>query len=775
MTMLVNGQLCPSPETVYRTSNTNTNNAPISSVDLIHSVLSVGVIPSEPASVREPSHSSYPTVNQMANQQPQQQQREQQPRVLSSCSANTRPTHPQRNVNSGRNRSSQLLTSSSGYSSLPANAGIGFHNKNPTVSERAMHHHSSSQNPSVKPVTTVVFSSHGMFGTPPNTSPPPLDMATISARRPSSIANPNQSPQTPVSTTLRYMDQRLGGSGTTDSINHTLLCGSHFSLCRVLRCNRNLFLSCMHFQFEQNSAPGLCFTFDSYNGDRRDVSSVAHGFVVPGSGFPNSPHQSTLKSDPDPLNSFRISSVERLQRLGSMYPVELFPVPFTQADTNNDQVMGPVTTTTTKTTTANVCTDAPTSSSSAEVTTAPSTVTVNLDALPAAQVTISSSLNSDCTLTQPQCTERSTSTSSTNSGCSSGTVVSSCSAQNLIFPCSICGDRVFSCEGCKGFFKRTVRKELIYTCHDNQRCQIDKRLRNRCQYCRYQKCLLVGMRPVREERQLLQGGGSLDSPLLSGDTPEPQCGNSYMNDDRLDGSGRQTPNGPFAAHSLSPSSSPTSTRSIPTPDDSYPQPVGSDLAQETEQWTTDWPLLLDALQHISPPLALEQIAAAEHVLVKRRNEWLQRLQASLTHIDTSAGEVSTVAVLTGSGLTQETRKCLLRSACLELLLAQLIYRLAAASAHANMLYSEHRPCIESVRDQIYAGLELHCNRLWPTAPHGRMGRLLLRIPALHLLAVQIRQLSSNSAIAKLHAEVNRLCTQNTPCPLVSSAQEALFT
>ena len=52
----------------------------------------------------------------------------------------------------------------------------------------------------------------------------------------------------------------------------------------------------------------------------------------------------------------------------------------------------------------------------------------------------------------------------------------------------------FSCEGCKGFFKRTVRKDLTYTCRDNRDCIIDKRQRNRCQYCRYQKCLNVGMK-----------------------------------------------------------------------------------------------------------------------------------------------------------------------------------------------------------------------------------------------------------------------------------------
>lgn len=51
-----------------------------------------------------------------------------------------------------------------------------------------------------------------------------------------------------------------------------------------------------------------------------------------------------------------------------------------------------------------------------------------------------------------------------------------------------------SCEGCKGFFKRTIRKELSYTCRDEKNCTIDKRQRNRCQYCRYQKCLAQGMK-----------------------------------------------------------------------------------------------------------------------------------------------------------------------------------------------------------------------------------------------------------------------------------------
>uniref|UniRef100_A0A0B7BLU4 Retinoic acid receptor RXR n=1 Tax=Arion vulgaris TaxID=1028688 RepID=A0A0B7BLU4_9EUPU len=88
--------------------------------------------------------------------------------------------------------------------------------------------------------------------------------------------------------------------------------------------------------------------------------------------------------------------------------------------------------------------------------------------------------------------------------------------------CAICGDRasgkhygVYSCEGCKGFFKRTVRKDLTYACRDDKNCMIDKRQRNRCQYCRYMKCLSMGMKreAVQEERQRVKerGDGEVES------------------------------------------------------------------------------------------------------------------------------------------------------------------------------------------------------------------------------------------------------------------------
>ncbi|KAF8791552.1 Nuclear receptor subfamily 2 group F member like protein [Argiope bruennichi] len=67
--------------------------------------------------------------------------------------------------------------------------------------------------------------------------------------------------------------------------------------------------------------------------------------------------------------------------------------------------------------------------------------------------------------------------------------------------CVVCGDKAsgrhygaVSCEGCKGFFKRSIRKQLGYACRGNRDCEVTKHHRNRCQYCRLQKCLTMGMR-----------------------------------------------------------------------------------------------------------------------------------------------------------------------------------------------------------------------------------------------------------------------------------------
>lgn len=53
---------------------------------------------------------------------------------------------------------------------------------------------------------------------------------------------------------------------------------------------------------------------------------------------------------------------------------------------------------------------------------------------------------------------------------------------------------VFTCEGCKCFFNRTVRYKLNYTCEASGNCRVDRQNRTHCQACRFQKCVAVGMR-----------------------------------------------------------------------------------------------------------------------------------------------------------------------------------------------------------------------------------------------------------------------------------------
>jgi nuclear receptor subfamily 1 group D protein 3 len=67
--------------------------------------------------------------------------------------------------------------------------------------------------------------------------------------------------------------------------------------------------------------------------------------------------------------------------------------------------------------------------------------------------------------------------------------------------CRVCGDKasgfhygVHSCEGCKGFFRRSIQQKIQYRpCTKNQQCSILRINRNRCQYCRLKKCISAGM------------------------------------------------------------------------------------------------------------------------------------------------------------------------------------------------------------------------------------------------------------------------------------------
>ncbi|XP_037955082.1 protein tailless-like [Teleopsis dalmanni] len=78
-------------------------------------------------------------------------------------------------------------------------------------------------------------------------------------------------------------------------------------------------------------------------------------------------------------------------------------------------------------------------------------------------------------------------------------------------PCKVCRDHssgkhygIYACDGCAGFFKRSIRRSRQYVCKSQKQglCVVDKTHRNQCRACRLRKCFDVGMNKdaVQHER-----------------------------------------------------------------------------------------------------------------------------------------------------------------------------------------------------------------------------------------------------------------------------------
>ncbi|CAG5104099.1 Oidioi.mRNA.OKI2018_I69.chr1.g1093.t1.cds [Oikopleura dioica] len=72
--------------------------------------------------------------------------------------------------------------------------------------------------------------------------------------------------------------------------------------------------------------------------------------------------------------------------------------------------------------------------------------------------------------------------------------------KNWVPPCKVCGDKSSgvhygqrTCEGCKGFFRRVEKAKNKIQCNADGNCEINIHTRNRCQFCRFNKCIAIGM------------------------------------------------------------------------------------------------------------------------------------------------------------------------------------------------------------------------------------------------------------------------------------------
>uniref|UniRef100_A0A8C2CUD6 Nuclear receptor subfamily 1, group D, member 2b n=1 Tax=Cyprinus carpio TaxID=7962 RepID=A0A8C2CUD6_CYPCA len=147
----------------------------------------------------------------------------------------------------------------------------------------------------------------------------------------------------------------------------------------------------------------------------------------------------------------------------------------------------------------------------------------------------------------------------------------------LVLLCKVCGDvasgfhyGVHACEGCKGFFRRSIQQNIQYKkCLKNESCPIMRINRNRCQQCRFKKCLLVGMSrdavrfgriPKREkQRMLLEMQNAMNNMMNNSHGNQPLSDQTSATDAASEHSGS-------GLSSRSTSTSPRSHRSESSPD-----------------------------------------------------------------------------------------------------------------------------------------------------------------------------------------------------------------
>ncbi|XP_072226683.1 nuclear receptor subfamily 1 group D member 2b [Leuresthes tenuis] len=114
----------------------------------------------------------------------------------------------------------------------------------------------------------------------------------------------------------------------------------------------------------------------------------------------------------------------------------------------------------------------------------------------------------------------------------------------LVLLCKVCGDvasgfhyGVHACEGCKGFFRRSIQQNIQYKkCLKNESCPIMRINRNRCQQCRFKKCLMVGMSrdsvrfgriPKREKQRMLLEMQSAMNNMMNNNQLQSQLHSSH--------------------------------------------------------------------------------------------------------------------------------------------------------------------------------------------------------------------------------------------------------
>ncbi|MBN3283645.1 RXRA protein, partial [Polyodon spathula] len=345
--------------------------------------------------------------------------------------------------------------------------------------------------------------------------------------------------------------------------------------------------------------------------------------------------------------------------------------------------------------------------------------------------------------------------------------------------CAICGDRssgkhygVYSCEGCKGFFKRTVRKDLTYTCRDSKDCMIDKRQRNRCQYCRYQKCLAMGMK--REVQKFLYYINHFSSIIfvrflnhfnylfafqsylsyhkcfklvgvsVSKPVQEERQRGKDRNENEVESTSSANEDMPVekileAELAVEPKTETYIETNLGIPSNSPNDPVTNICQAADKQLFTlvEW---AKRIPHFS------ELPLDDQVILLRAG-WNELLIASFSHRSITVKDG--ILLATGLHVHRNSAHSAGVGAIFDRVLTELVSKMRdmqmdkteLGCLRAIVLFNPDSKGlsnpgeVEALREKVYASLEAYCKQKYPEQP-GRFAKLLLRLPALRSIGLK---------------------------------------
>uniref|UniRef100_A0A3Q3IFN2 Retinoic acid receptor RXR n=1 Tax=Monopterus albus TaxID=43700 RepID=A0A3Q3IFN2_MONAL len=274
---------------------------------------------------------------------------------------------------------------------------------------------------------------------------------------------------------------------------------------------------------------------------------------------------------------------------------------------------------------------------------------------------------------------------------------------------------VYSCEGCKGFFKRTVRKDLSYTCRDSKECLVDKRQRNRCQYCRYQKCLAMGMKreAVQEERQRnREHEGEMEFSV---------------------GANEEMP-----VEKILEAETAVEQKAELHSDGGFPHDAVSSICQTADKQLFALVEWAKRIPHFS------ELPLDDQVILLHAG-WNELLIASFSHRSIALKD----GVVLASELQRDTAHRAGVGAIFDRVLTELVNKMRdmqmdkteLGCLRAIVLFNpdakglSNTSEVELLREKVYASLEAYCKQKYPDQ-QGRFAKLLLRLPALRSIGLK---------------------------------------